>query len=338
MQRRRIVVVAIAFLLAVSAAVLILGGRESSPPRALAYGLSGEQPAAFVDPRFRALKLTRARVQISWDLFTHRDLERFPGIADEQRRFGQWLAAARAAGISNVLLAFKASRDQPGRLPTRREYEAGVLKVLASVDAKGDGQMIDSISAWNEPDLVPATAARPFEAGQLFSVIRRICRERGCTALAGDFADSRFTAAYLSKYLDGAGAPMPLHWAWHAYDDAWTRRVDPSMPRLRRFLSLLPANAQVRLSEQGGILWRPRSRVSGERRISQTPAQAGADLSFLLSKAATIDPRVNAFDVYQWRGEPPPAWDSGLIAPDGATRPSYCVFAKALAVAAPACL
>ena len=175
-----------------------------------------------------------------------------------------------------------------------------MLKVLASVDAKGDGQMIDSISPWNEPDLSSATTARPFEAGQLFSVIRRICRERGCTALAGDFADSRFTTAYLSKYLDGAGAPMPLHWAWHAYDDAWTRRVDQSMPRLRSFLSLLPANARVRLSEQGGILWRPRSRLSGERRISQTPAQAGADLSFLLSKAATIDPRVNAFDVYQW--------------------------------------
>ena len=61
-------------------------------------------------------------------------------------------------------------------------------------------------------------------------------------------------------------------------------------------------------------------------RTQQSVKAAAADLGFLLKAAPAADRRVRRYYLYQWRGEPAPRWDSGVIAPAGQARVSYCVF------------
>lgn len=280
----------------------------------------------FADSRFEAFGLRQARVQVSWDLLIDTRAAQFPGLAVERERLARWFAAARAAGIRDVLLAIKSSRDVPAELPDPALYTDGVSRLLTWIDGLGAGSLVKAISPWNEPNLSGATRAQPAAAGALYRVARELCRARGCTPVAGDFADRTLQADYLANYLLGVGRPAPAVWGWHAYEDAWDRARDPSLPRLRAFARALPAGVQIWLTEQGGIV----SRVSpgDDGRTSQSAARAAADLAFLLRTTARIDRRITRFDVYQFRGEPPPRWDSGLIAPDGRTRTSYEVFRR----------
>jgi hypothetical protein len=326
-MRRRTQLALAAGVAVVTALAVFAGGRqEEAPPVRMTYGVSGEDPRMFADPRFAALGLHDARVQVSWDLAVHTG-PAYPGLAAERVRLARWLADAPAAGIRRVLLAIKPSRDLPGAQPGAA-YGGALAALLAWIDARGAGDLVTAISPWNEPDAAPSTRADPVAAGRMYAVVRALCAVRGCRAVAGDFADRGMSAAYLAGYLRGAGAPAPRVWAWHAYEDAWDRAADPTLPRLRAFLAQLPPRDEVWLTEQGGIVRRLQPGDDG--RTSQSAAAANADLAFLLDRATHLDARITRFDVYQFRGEPPPRWDSGLIAPDGATRAAYTTFRDAL--------
>ena len=327
MRRRRtqLVLVAVA-LVAAGVWLAARGGGGGGSGPALIYGISGEDPRMFADPRFAALGLHDARVQASWDLAVDTG-PAYPGLAAERVRLAQWLADARAAGIRRVLLAVKPSRDLPDEQPGAA-YAGALAALLAWIDARGAGDLVTAISPWNEPDAAPSTRADPVAAGRMYAAVRAQCAVRGCRAVAGDFADRGMTPAYLAGYLRGAGSPAPRLWGWHAYEDGWDRARDPTLPRLRAFLAQLPAGDEVWLTEQGGI--GRRLQPGDDGRTAQSPAAADADLAFLLEHAPRVDPRITRFDVYQFRGEPPPRWDSGLIAPDGRTRAAYETFRRAV--------
>jgi hypothetical protein len=327
-RRSKALALAAALVVALGGAGLLALTHEDRP-RPLLLGISDERPESLGDPRLRALGVRHARVQASWDLLLpeRSDPARFPALADERRRVAAWLAAARASGMREVLLALKASRDLPDEAPTPERHRAGLAALLAWIDAQGAGGLVGAISPWNEPNLVAATRARPRLAGSYFPAVRRACAARGCVAVAGDFADRPFSRSYLSAYLRGAGEPAPRVWGWHAYEDAWSRALDDSLPRLRGFVAALAVGARVWLTEQGGIVRRLRPGDDG--RIAQDEARAAGDLRFLLARAPRAGRRpIERFYVYQWLGEPPPRWDSGLIAPDGRARESYCVLAR----------
>lgn len=327
MRRRRTQLLLVATALVAAGVWLAVGEGGGGHRRSLTFGISGEDPRMFADPRFAALGLRDARVQASWDLAVHTG-PAYPGLAAERVRLAQWLVAARAAGIRRVLLAVKPSRDLPAAQP-EAAYASALAGLLAWIDARGGGDLVTAISPWNEPDIAPSTRADPVAAGRMYAAVRALCALRGCRAVAGDFADRGMTPAYLAGYLRGAGSPAPRLWGWHAYEDGWDRARDPTLPRLRAFLAWLPGADEVWLTEQGGIVRRVQPGDDG--RSTQSPAAANADLAFLLARAPRLDPRITRFDVYQFRGEPPPRWDSGLIAPDGSTRAAYATFRRAVA-------
>lgn len=324
--------------------MLLLGGPDR-PAGELAraeivYGISGEQPAAFRDPRLRALGLRYARAQVSWDLAVRGprdgdapDPDRFPALAHEHARLLALLADARAAGIRDLLIAVKPSRERPGLRPSPARYARSVRVLLDSLERRGAGDLIRSVSPWNEPNLSSATRDSPQVAGAYYGAVRDICAGRGCTPVAGEFADRPLTPGFLAGYLEGAGSPRPRIWAWHAYEDGWDRRGDPRLPRLRTLLSAIPGGAEVWLTEQGGIVRRHAPGDDGRR--EQSEGRASADLEFLLERAPALDTRIKRFYLYQWQGERAPRWDSGVVAPEGRVRAGYCVFAEAAASRVP---
>ena len=261
------------------------------------------------------------------------DRARFPALADEHRRLLQWLAAARSAGVRELLVAVKPSRDLSSLRPSRARYERSVRALLGWLDRAGYGDLVKAVSAWNEPNLSSAVASAPEIAGGYFAVVRDICAARGCTPVAGEFADRPVSPELLSRYLAGIGEPAPRVWAWHAYEDGWDRERDPSFPRLRTLLAAIAPDAEVWLTEQGGIV---RRRMPGDDGRTSRIRRAPPDLQFLIDRAPSVDGRIKRFYLYQWQGEPAPRWDSGVIAPEGRARPSYCVFARAAVARAPA--
>ena len=164
--------------------------------RGVTGGIADDQPAALADPRLRALGLRQARVTVSWDLAVRGprpgaapDAARFPALADEHRRLQTWLAEARRAGLSRILVAIRSSRGSGGTAPSRERYRAAVRSLLRWLDRIGYGKSIEAVSAWNEPNLSGATRARPEIAAGYFDDVRSLCAARGCTAVAGEFAD-----------------------------------------------------------------------------------------------------------------------------------------------------
>jgi hypothetical protein len=218
--------------------------------------------------------------------------------------------------------------------PSRRRYRSAVRALLRWLDRSGYGRSVEAVSAWNEPNLSGATRSRPEIASRYFEVVRSLCAERGCMPVAGEFADRPVDAGLLRRYAAAIPPPAPRVWGWHAYEDGWDRGSDASLPRLRTLLAVIAPDARVWLTEQGGIVRRHFPGDDG--RTQQSVKAAAADLGFLLKAAPAADRRIERYYLYQWRGEPAPRWDSGVIAPGGQARVSYCVFARAAAARVPA--
>jgi hypothetical protein len=235
--------------------------------------------------------------------------------------------------VKDVLLAVRPSRAIPAVRPSPARYRRAVRALLGWLDRAWYGGMIEALSAWYEPYLSSATRASPEVAGGYFADIRSLCAVRGCTPVAGEFADRPISPDFLRRYLSSIPAPAPAVWGWHAYEDAWDRGRDASFPRLRTLLAAITPQAEVWLTEQGGIV---RRHIPGDDgRTEQSAKTAAADLGFLLAGAPAADGRIKRFYLYQWLGEAAPRWDSGVIAPGGRTRVAYCVFARAAAVRVP---
>jgi hypothetical protein len=315
-----------------------------APPlaeRGIIGGIADDQPAALADPRLHALGLKHARVTVSWDLAIRGarpgaapDPARFPALADEHARLQAWFAEARRAGLTKVLVAVRSSRGSGGLAPSRGRYRAAVRDLLRWLDRIGYGRYIEAVSPWNEPNLSSVTRSRPEIASGYFDEVRALCAARGCTPVAGEFADRPVDANVLRHYAAAIPPPSPTVWGWHAYEDGWDRGSDASLPRLRTLLGVAAPDAQVWLTEQGGIVRRHFPGDDG--RTNQSVQAAAADLGFLLKTAPAVDRRIKRYYLYQWRGEPAPRWDSGVIAPGGQARVSFCVFARAAAARLPA--
>ena len=145
---------------------------------------------------------------------------------------------------------------------------------------------------------------------------------------------ARSSAEFLARYAAAIPAPAPAVWGWHAYEDGWDRGADASFPRLRTLLASIAPQAQVWLTEQGGIVRRHfpgddgRTQQSVGRRPPTSASCSRAPRRWTAASSASTSTSGGA--------RPAPHWDSGVIAPGGQARVSYCVFARAAAARVPA--
>ncbi len=288
---------------------IALGAGAPAAAGAVVIGIADQNPATFSDPRFLALGITTARFVVPWDVVTRKadrgDLAAFRG----------WLRAAESAGVT-PLISFGADYRNPAAnyVPTVGQYRSAVTAFLKAF------AQLKIYTAWNEPDFSYRSLARnPALAASYFNALVETCR--GCTVLAGDVYLPTTGAAtidhsvarlgpWLHAYIKGLHH-RPAGWALHDYTEIRARNTS----QLRTLMSM--TSGPIWLDETGGVLRRGHWQYR-----NQSAAAAASDEQFLLSLTKRYH-RIARIYHYEWQGSATAGWDSGLIAPNGRTRPAY---------------
>ena len=80
---------------------------------AVEVGIADQKTDMFGDPRFAAMGITNARVQVPWDVMTH---------PDQLAQLDEWMAAAQRTGV-HPLVSFGHSRTERRVLPSPSRYK-----------------------------------------------------------------------------------------------------------------------------------------------------------------------------------------------------------------------
>jgi hypothetical protein len=266
----------------------------------LAVGIGEQGAAMFADPRFKALGIDKARLVTAYDATR---------VGFERALVDTWLRAAREAGVE-PFVTFGHSRVHPEKLPSVAEFRSDFRAFRKRYPD------VRVYAPWNEINHASQPTSRaPARAAAYYNVVKAECPD--CTVLAGDVLDQAGMDRYLREYrrhLDGE----PRIWGLHNYADSNRFRHSG----LGELLATVPGD--VWLTETGGIVRFGRSFPQDERRAARA-------ISYALRLARAHD-RVKRVYLYNWTGsKPSDRFDSGLIGPDGRTRPGYEALRKALA-------
>lgn len=265
-------------------------------------GVGDNGPAMFIDGNFRSLNTTIARKIIPWD---------FPESPEELASLSAWVANASALGIE-PLISLEHSRVSLKELPSTAEYAKSIDYLRANFPG------VTSISPWNEANHVSQPTMRnPKRAAQYFKVVLKKCPK--CKIVAADVLDQTNMIPWLTKFKRHAGAKARI-WGLHSYADtnknvSWKRSATKKMLRV--------VKGKIWLTEVGGI-------VAFKYNFTYDEARAAAAVEKTL-KLGTKSNRIERVYLYCWFGVdqsvtiPPFKWDSGIVGPNGALRPSFDV-------------
>jgi hypothetical protein len=274
--------------------------------RATAFGLSDQHETSFSDPRFATLPIDHVRLMVPWNV----------AITDPEPT-ARWLDTAFGLGLT-PLVAFQHAAgercpDAPCRLPSTGEYRDAVAAFRAR------WPRVREFTPWNEPNHPSQpTVSSPAAAAALHDALRRDCA--GCTVTAGDVVDSASMRGWVREYR-AALRTAPLVWSLHNYGDVIYDR-----PSYTEWLLNL-VSEPVWITETGGIA---RFSAHGQEIMALDEERAAASVRKALELIAAHRDRIERAYVYQWVAAPHEAFDSGLIRPDGAERPSLGVVREAL--------
>jgi hypothetical protein len=265
----------------------------------LAVGIGEQQTAMFANPLFRALRIDKARIVVSYDAVS---------VGFERQIVDTWMAQAKAAGVE-PFVTFAHSRVHPKKLPSVAEFRAAFQAFRKRYP------QVRVYAPWNEINHVSQpTSKSPARAAEYYNVVKAACG--GCTVLAGDLLDQPGMTRYLARYRRGLRG-TPTVWGLHNYADANRFRTSGLGSLLRA------VKGDVWLTETGGIVAFGRSFPRDEQRAAKAT-------KYVLALAVKT-PRVKRVYLYNWTGsKPTDRFDSGLVGPDGRPRPAYAALKRAL--------
>ncbi|MBJ7332570.1 MAG: hypothetical protein JHC95_21925 [Solirubrobacteraceae bacterium] len=287
-------------------AVLILlavvGFAVSAAPAAHArasIGIGDQKPGMFTDPRFKALGIRYARLNIGWDALA----------SDWQREeIDTWMGAARDAGVE-PLVTFGHSRTTRRLLPTPSRFKYEVRRFRERYP------WVDTFATWNEANHCgePTCHRAPLVAAY-YKALRRECR--GCTVLAAELLDMPNMTTWARQFRKAAGRE-PEVWGLHNYVDTNRFRTKSTRQMLRA------VRGDIWLTEVGGLVRRQnKSRIP----LNESPTHAVRALNWLFKEILPISPRLSRVYIYHWQaGGPEDTWDSALLTPGGRTRGAFDV-------------
>jgi hypothetical protein len=298
--------IAAAALTAFAAAVT--SAAAASPVPALA--IADQKPATFSDVRFRALHLRRSRYVAPWNVALRRP---------DRERFDAWLAAARAAGVRDVLVAFGAASGshcprRPCRLPSVGSYTRAFRAFHRRYP------QVRAIQPWNEANS-PTQPTGPWRRGaraaaRYYNAVRASCRR--CVVTAADLLDlsTHSMARWLAQFKRYAHG-RPLLWGLHNYTD-----TNRHSGLTRTFLKLV--RGKVWLTETGGIVYF--RKATGAVNLRYSERRAASALKRMFALASRDRARIARLYVYQWSIDfSGNRFDAGLVRADGLARPGYYV-------------
>jgi hypothetical protein len=161
---------------------------------------------------------------------------------DYRERFEAWLEDVGSLGLAPVL----ALTSYDGVYPSSAgEYQPRLEQLLAQ--ANRDGEHVDYVEAWNEPnDQGDESAAK---AGEIADWAHTVCERGDCQVIAGDLEDSPSAAQYEQDY-SAALTFAPRIWGIHPYRSVYEHSDAPVLD----LLAALPdrgAGAQIWFTEVG---------------------------------------------------------------------------------------
>jgi hypothetical protein len=285
------------------ACTLLPAGAAQAAPL---VGIADNKPTMFADPRYQALGLGHARIDLRWDVL------RDPAATAQ---LDAWMAGARATG-AQPLVTFDRSPRRPSYDPGPREL-AGALRGL-----RRRYPFLHEVSTWNEANI----NKRPELVARWWRALRVACPT--CTVLGADLLDRANVGSWAQRFVRAAGR-TPRVWGLHNYIDA-NRMTSATTRTLLRAVG-----GAVWFTETGGIV----RRTNGSAvRFPTSKAHAAKVIRFIFDRLARVSPRIQRVYLYHWDtglGEAGPAtWDSGFVGPDGAPRPALAVLQGILARAA----
>jgi hypothetical protein len=291
-------------LLVVLLSPVLAAPAAARPP---AIGIGEQAPGLFTDARWKALHAPNVRLVVSWDVLW---------VPDELRGLDAYMAAARRAK-AKVLVTFAHSRVEGHEddIPSRATWRTLFRRFRARYPQVKDFQ------AWNEANHgTQPTSRAPRRAAQLYDVMRSACPR--CTISAPAVLDAPNMLSWIHRFERAARHPVRI-WSLHNYLDANRGRSIGTRKLLRN------VRGQVWFTETGGIA----NRWINGRRVKAYTVKHAATATRQVFKLARLSPRVTRVYFYNWFApvEARPRWDSGLIGPDGRSRPAYTVIRRELA-------
>lgn len=259
----------------------------------VAVGIADNKPTMFSDPRYDALHLRQARIDVRWDVLSS---------TSATAALDRWMAGAQATG-ARPLVTFDKS-------PQRRSYNptpAQMARALKGLHARYP--FLHDVSTWNEANV----GKRPQTVARWYLALRRACPT--CTVLGADLLDRPNVATWARAFVRAAGR-TPKVWGLHNYIDA--NRLSTTGTR-----QLLHAvGGAIWFTETGGIVHRDNG---SSVHFPTGVARAATVTRFILDRLAKLSPRVQRVYLYHWDGAGARTWDSAFVGPDGAARPALAV-------------
>jgi hypothetical protein len=273
---------------------------------ALVIGIGDQTAQMFTDQRFKALGIHYARLSVAWDTLE---------IRWQRAYLDEWLKDARADGV-HPLISFDHSRlkRRTRKLPSPAQL-AHEFRVL-----RARYPWVKDFAAWNEANFCgEATCHHPALVAAYYRALRNACRS--CNILGAELLDMPNMVPWVRQF-DHALGYDPAIWGLHNYLGA--NRLQIASTR-----TLLNAtHGQIWFTETGGVVSRNNHSPIG---FTQSAAHAAVVTKFVFTRLVPLSKRITRVYIYQWNGAGSKvSWDSGLIAPNGRTRPAFTPFIDAL--------
>jgi hypothetical protein len=302
----------VALLLAVLAALTSLpAAAPAASSQHVTVGIAEQLPAVFTDPRFTALHVTHARIDMAWDVLHD------PG---QKAAADAYMQAALKDNV-DVLVTFDHSRR-----PKHASINPTSTQLVAEMKAmRRRWPWVHEFSTWNEVNI----SKQPDRVAKWWLALTKACPT--CTILGADLLDRSATSdtpsatassihRWVSGFLKATHGKQPKVWGLHNYIDANKRRTSGT----RSLLSAV--KGRVWFTETGGLV----SRHNGSKfTLPQGFTHATNATKFILTKLDRVSSRVQRVYLYQWT-ESTKTWDSAFVNSAGGARSSLTYLRKHL--------
>jgi hypothetical protein len=283
--------------------VLAVGLPAAGASARVTIGIADNKADMFSDPRFAALHLTHARVDVPYDAM--QDYR-------ERRWLDGWMAGAKAAHVK-PLVTFD-------RSPKRPSYDPPPAQMAKSLkDLRKRYPFVKEFATWNEANI----NKQPKLVAHWWLALRQACPT--CTILGADLLDRGNVGSWAQRFVKEAKR-TPKIWGLHNYVDANTLKTTGTRALLKA------VKGALWFTETGGVV----SRHNGSGvKFPTSKAHAAQATKFLFRTLTEVSPRVQRMYLYNWNTNVVGGtWDSGLVGPDGKSRPALLALQSLLGVKA----